>query len=208
MSSSPRVVRQEECLDQAARVLWEQDCGFVPVVDGADMLVGVVTDRDLCMASFSQSKALAAVPVTEVMTRQVTICQPEDALSDAMAEMAKAQVHRMPVVDDQGALVGVLSVSDVMQLAAARPTAVPAKQLVATMAAITKPRSGGRDFTAKAKGAAAPRKKAAAKKATAKKATAKKAEPTKTEPAKTEPKAKSASAAAAKGRGKNKASAD
>lgn len=166
MSREPRAVRTVDRLDEAARILWEQDCGFVPVVDGDHTLVGVLTDRDLCMASYTQAKAVANVPVLAVMARELTTCQPEDSLAVAMDKMAAAQVHRLPVVDERGVLVGVLSSSDLIQFAAARPTAMAAAKVLATVAAITKPRSGRRDFS-QTKPAA--RKKAPTQKGPAKK---------------------------------------
>lgn len=172
MSTEPRAVSVMDRLDEAARILWEQDCGFVPVVDGTNTLVGVLTDRDLCMASYTQASAVANVPVRAVMARELTTCRPEDPLATAMAAMAAAQVHRLPVVDARGALVGVLSSSDLMQLATARPAAVIAAKVLATVAAITRPRSGGRDSVAEAK--TAPPKRRTAKKRVAKKPVAKK----------------------------------
>ncbi len=174
MSREPRAVRTVDRLDEAARILWEQDCGFVPVVDGAHTLVGVLTDRDLCMASYTQAKAVANVPVLAVMARELTTCQPEDSLAVAMDKMAAAQVHRLPVVDVRGVLVGVLSSSDLIQFAAARPTAMAAAKVLATVAAITKPRSGGRDFSqtkpaVRKKGPAKKPARKVAKKAAAKK---------------------------------------
>ena len=186
MSAKPSSVCAEDHLDQAARILWEQDCGFVPVMDADDLLVGVVTDRDLCMASYSQVKPVASVAVEAVMTRELTTCQPGDTVAEAMAAMASAQVHRVPVIDANGVLVGVLSLSDLVQLAAARPSALPAKQMVATIAAVTKPRRGGRNFVAEAKSATPPRKKAAAKKEVAKQDPAKQ-DPAKQDPAKKDP---------------------
>ena len=147
MSREPHAVRMVDRLDEAARILWEQDCGFVPVVDGANVLVGVLTDRDLCMASYTQGKPVANMPVLAVMARELTTCGPEDSLVSAMDVMAKAQVHRLPVVDARGVLLGVLSSSDLIQVAQARPAAVAIAKVLATIAAISKPRNGARDFS-------------------------------------------------------------
>ena len=131
--------------------MWEQDCGFVPVVDGANMLVGVVTDRDLCMASYMQGAPIASIPVVAVMVSEPVTCGPGATLKAAMGTLTEQQVHRLPVVDSKGALVGVLSMNDVMQVAQARLNVVTAASVLATMAAITKPRSGARNFTANEK---------------------------------------------------------
>ncbi|MFT4514235.1 MAG: CBS domain-containing protein [Planctomycetota bacterium] len=146
MNKEPHAVRIVDRLDEVARIMWEQDCGFVPVVDGANTLVGVVTDRDLCMASYMQGVPIASIPVVAVMVPEPVTCRPEDSVVIAMNALAERQVHRLPVVDSQGVLIGVLSMNDLMQAAQARPTAVAAAKVLATMAAITKPRSGARDF--------------------------------------------------------------
>ena len=140
MSQQVRSVRMTERADAAARILWEHDCGIVPVVDGANVLVGVVTDRDLCMASYTQGKPLAEIAVTAVMARAVRSCKPDDALAAAMAAMQQAQVHRLPVVDARGLLVGMLSVNDLIRLAQARPAALDAGAVLKTLAAIGAPR--------------------------------------------------------------------
>ena len=140
MSREPHTVRMVDRLDQAARILLEQDCGFVPVVDGANVLVGVLTDRDLCMASYMQAKAIANVPVLAVMARELVTCGPGESLNHAMEIMARAQVHRLPVVDARGVLLGVLSSNDLLQLAVTRPAVVAAAKVLATIAAISKPR--------------------------------------------------------------------
>ena len=67
MNREPHAVRIVDRLDEVARIMWEQDCGFVPVVDAANTLVGVITDRDLCMASYMQAAAIASIPVFAVM---------------------------------------------------------------------------------------------------------------------------------------------
>ncbi|MGK0265671.1 MAG: CBS domain-containing protein, partial [Planctomycetota bacterium] len=107
MNREPHAVRIVDRLDEAARIMWEQDCGFVPVVDGTNTLVGVVTDRDLCMASYMQAAPIASIPVVAVMVPEPVTCGPEDTLVAAMETLAQQQVHRLPVVDSQGVLLGV-----------------------------------------------------------------------------------------------------
>ncbi|MFK7741244.1 MAG: CBS domain-containing protein [Planctomycetota bacterium] len=148
MSKEACVVRMGDRLDAAARVLWEQDCGFVPVVDGAGVLVGALTDRDLCMASYTQGKALAEVPVLAAMARELATTTPDSDLKDAMKTMSDRQVRRLPVVDTRGVLVGVLSSNDLVQVSKARPAALAAKSVLETLASVGEPRSGARDFAA------------------------------------------------------------
>lgn len=140
MSREVHTVRMTERADVAARVLWDHDCGIVPVVDSANVLVGVVTDRDLCMATYTQGRALGDIAVSAVMARGLRTCKPDDSLAVAMAAMQQAQVHRLPVVDARGVAVGMLSSNDLVRLAGSRPAALDATAVLKTLAAICAPR--------------------------------------------------------------------
>lgn len=159
MSREPRAVRIGERLDAAARVLWEADCGIAPVVDAAGVLVGVVTDRDLCMASYTQGRSLGEIPLTSVMVRSVRSCRADEPLAAAMAAMQQAQVHRLPVVDARNLLVGVLSTNDLVRTAHARPAALDAGTVLKCLATIGAPR---REPVRGARSASAPTPAAAA----------------------------------------------
>lgn len=140
MTREVRSVRTTDRLDAAARVMWEHDCGLCPVVDASNVLVGVVTDRDLCMASYTQGRALGELPVGAVMARGLRTCKPDDSLVQALGVLQQAQVHRLPVVDARGALVGVLSVSDLARCAQVRPTVLDGAAVLKTIAQIRAPR--------------------------------------------------------------------
>ncbi|HEX5054719.1 MAG TPA: CBS domain-containing protein [Planctomycetota bacterium] len=140
MSREPRAVRIVDRLDAAARVLWEHDCGIAPVVDGDNLLVGVLTDRDLCMAAYTQGRAIYEIPVATVMARSVRTCRPDDPLAAAMSTMQQAQVHRLPVVDARGVLIGMLSTNDLVRAAQSRPAAVDGQSVLRLLAAIAAPR--------------------------------------------------------------------
>ena len=103
MSTSPVCVTPATPLDEAARLMKDQDVGMLPVVDsdGSTKLVGVVTDRDI------------ACRVREAMTEQITTCRPADDVDDVMKAMGKEQVRRIPIVDERGSLVGVVSQADI-----------------------------------------------------------------------------------------------
>jgi CBS domain-containing protein len=118
MSDAVHVCSPEQPLSFAARLMWERDCGAVPVVSEAGMLVGIVTDRDACMAAYTQGLPLAAITVRDVMARHVHTCSPEDSLVRVTTSMADAQVRRMPVVDSEHRLVGMISLADIARSAA------------------------------------------------------------------------------------------
>jgi CBS domain-containing protein len=140
MTREPRAVRLHERLDAAARVMWEQDCGFCPVVDSTGVLVGVLTDRDLCMAAYTQGRSLSELGVTAAMARSVRTVRAEDTVQAVLAVMQQAQVHRVPVVDARGMLVGIVASNDLVRAAVNRPAAVDALGVVKALAVIGSPR--------------------------------------------------------------------
>jgi CBS domain-containing protein len=127
MTKDPRTCSADDALATAARLMWERDCGCVPVVAGAGshQVVGVVTDRDVCMAAYTQGRPLWEIPVRAAMSSEVWTCHPDDTLKDALRIMRHRRVRRLPVVDGQGHLLGLLSLTDVA-LAAGDAAAVQA----------------------------------------------------------------------------------
>ncbi len=127
-----------------ARMMWEHDCGIVPVVDDNGKLVGVATDRDVCMAAYFQGRRLADIPIESCMTREPSVCRPEDALAHAEQVMSDRQVHRVPVVDQAGLPIGMLSLSDLARDAVrtgnGKHVGDPADAVLHTVAAVTRPR--------------------------------------------------------------------
>jgi CBS domain-containing protein len=103
---------------EAARLMWEHDCGVVPVVDEENHPLGIVTDRDICMAAYMTGRPLAAIRVDEVMSRELQTCSPEDSIGKAELSMQDRHVRRLPVVDDDSHLVGILSLNDIARRAA------------------------------------------------------------------------------------------
>ncbi len=101
-------------LAAAAGLLWEYDCGSLPVVDGEGKVIGVVTDRDLCMAAATKNRLASEIPVREVMTGAVHACHPNDDVKSGIKTMKNEKVLRLPVVDDDGRLQGILSMNDIM----------------------------------------------------------------------------------------------
>jgi len=127
--------------DQAARLMWEFDCGVIPVVGDDGRLAGVVTDRDICMAAYTQGRHLAAIPVASAMAKQVVAVHVDDAVEQVEALLADNQVHRVPVIDGTGRPVGVVSTNDLVRLAARARQAAVHRELVKTLAAICEPRT-------------------------------------------------------------------
>jgi CBS domain-containing protein len=146
MSKDVRVCGADEPMTEAARIMWEEDCGCVPVIGGEDrrVLVGIITDRDVCMAAYTRGKPLAELRVAEAMSRDVRTCGPGDTLAAAEGAMRAAQVRRLPVVDGAGQLLGIVSLSDIARefarLRARGAKGVSAVELGELLAGICEPR--------------------------------------------------------------------
>ena len=104
----------ESDLGAAATTMWKRDCGAVPVVDAERKVVGMITDRDICMAVSTRNKLASAIKVSEVISGKVYACAPDDDIKDALETMQSAQLRRLPVVDNDGRLHGILSINDVV----------------------------------------------------------------------------------------------
>lgn len=112
-----RSCRPESNLATAAMVMWEMDCGVVPVVDAKNKVVGVVTDRDICMAVATRPLLASQILVEHLMRGPLHTCRLDDDIKAAVRTMAGSAVRRLPVLNDAGELAGVLSVTDVVMAA-------------------------------------------------------------------------------------------
>ena len=146
MCSEVGRVTVEDCANEAARILWECDCGIVPVVASSDtgQLEGVITDRDICMAAYTQGKPLSEIPVRSAMSQDVLTCSPEDPIARVEERMRNAQIRRLPVVDSGRRLVGMLSLADIAREAGRshqpqRKSGVDPREVGDTLASITQP---------------------------------------------------------------------
>jgi CBS domain-containing protein len=143
MAREVRACAPDDTLNGAARIMWEADCGCVPVVREG-RLVGMITDRDVCMAAYTRGRSLHEVRVREAMSRAVRTCRPDDEVDTALETLREAKVRRLPVVDDRCRLVGLFSLSDAARAIAAlrtlRARRHAAEQLAATLAAVCEPR--------------------------------------------------------------------
>lgn len=113
MHSHVHTCAPETDLGSAARIMWDHDCGIVPVTEENGRLVGVVTDRDICIAAATKDRPPSAIRVREVFERKPRACAPDDDVRSAMDLMAEARVRRLPVVEGE-TLRGILSLNDVI----------------------------------------------------------------------------------------------
>jgi CBS domain-containing protein len=145
MTGGVKVCAPQDSLNQAAKIMWENDCGCVPVVDRNSRVVGIVTDRDICMAAYTQGVSLHLIPADIAMARHVISCAPEDDVAIAEKLMQENKVHRVPVVTSEGKLVGIVSLSDLAREAERERSAgvqrqVSSEEVAETVGAIRQPR--------------------------------------------------------------------
>ncbi|HEY3816893.1 MAG TPA: CBS domain-containing protein [Polyangiaceae bacterium] len=102
----------DHALSCAAKIMWDHDCGSVPVVDERGKAVGMVTDRDICMAAFTRDLAPSQMTVGSVCSRALVAVREDESIEAAERLMQRHKVRRLPVIDAEGRPVGVLSIGD------------------------------------------------------------------------------------------------
>jgi CBS domain-containing protein len=130
-----------DTLEQAARSMWEADLGCLPVVDEEGTPVGIITDRDVCMAAYTQGGALRDARVSSAMSRKLITCRPDSSIADVEELMRSAQIRRIPVVDFMGLLVGMVTLADLARHAQSPLHLSTASGLARTLATITERRA-------------------------------------------------------------------
>ena len=113
MTSNPKTISPSTTAQEAARMMKSEDVGALPIVEG-DKLAGVVTDRDLAIRVLAEGKS-PDTAVSEIASKDVVTVDPDQTLEEAARLMAEHQVRRLPVVEEDGRLVGVLAQADVAQ---------------------------------------------------------------------------------------------
>jgi len=145
MSTNVETVHLDDSLNRAAQIMWEHNCGAVPVIDGESRVVGMLTDRDVCMAGYTQGLPLSQIQVSSACAHVMQTCKMTDSLQTAENIMGAAQIHRLPVVDDDDKLRGIVSLGDLAQhvhRAGRRPNSLSYESVARTLAAITQSPSG------------------------------------------------------------------
>jgi CBS domain-containing protein len=112
MTDRPRCVTPETRVSEAAQLMKSDDVGSLPILDG-EQLAGMVTDRDIVIRAIAEGKDPRGMPVREVASRELVTVHADDDLSNALKLMASEQVRRLPVVDDDNRLVGIVAQADV-----------------------------------------------------------------------------------------------
>lgn len=113
MTANPRACTTTTNLAEAASFMWEYDCGILPVVADEGTVVGLITDRDICIGGATRNRKLSNIAVGEIMSGTVYSCAPEDDMRNALKTMQERKVRRLPVVAPEGTLEGLLSINDI-----------------------------------------------------------------------------------------------
>ncbi|HLG13055.1 MAG TPA: CBS domain-containing protein [Blastocatellia bacterium] len=101
-------------LAEAVALMWKSDCGALPIVGDGGKVIGIVTDRDIAVAAGTSNRRPSEIIVSEVMSKSVYDCSPEDDIHTALKTMRKDRVRRLPVIDRDGALRGIVSMNDIV----------------------------------------------------------------------------------------------
>ena len=140
--------RPDDTLNDAALQLWERDCGSLPVCAdddaGNSQVIGMLTDRDICMAALFQGKPLHELKVADAMSREIRVAKVDDRIEDVELLMREVKIRRVPVTDVTGRLVGIVTLADLARAARSRGSsrragAVSERDVGHTLAAICDP---------------------------------------------------------------------
>jgi CBS domain-containing protein len=113
MTSDPKVVEPDKPVAEAAKLMKQEDVGIVPIVDDQNHLVGTITDRDITVRVVAEEKDPKSTTVSEVASQNPVTVDPQQNLDEALRLMAQHQVRRLPVVEEDGKLVGIVAQADV-----------------------------------------------------------------------------------------------
>ncbi len=114
MMGTPYYCQPETNLGSATELMWNANCGFLPVETADGKVTGVITDRDICVALGTRNRLPGDIVVGEVMTGKLYSCAPEDDIHQALQSMKEGRVRRLPVIAKNGSLAGVISMDDVL----------------------------------------------------------------------------------------------
>ena len=136
MTPDARATWITESLADAAKSMWENDCGVLPIIKDGRKVVGMITDRDICMATAMKDRNPSGISVEEVMTGTVYAATPEEDIEQALKTMREHKIRRLPVLNPQGELEGILSMNDIVLKATGKKPQIDYADVVKTYQAI------------------------------------------------------------------------
>jgi len=142
MSRDLKTCEADDTLELAARGMWDGDVGAMPVIDSLGCPIGVITDRDIAMAAYTQGRPLSQLTVRSAMSDGVHVLGENAKLDDVQTMMQRHHIRRLPVVDRQGQIVGIVTLSDLARCAGPSPKAgITVADIVHTLRTVSEPRS-------------------------------------------------------------------
>ncbi len=137
MTKSVSTCDEQTNLSSAAIMMWDGDCGILPIVDEREKVVGVITDRDLSLAMATKNRLPTEIPVGEIVEKgDFKACSPDDDVKQALKIMGEHQIRRLPVVNEQGQIQGMLSINDLILHSQAESGDLSDKNVMEAMKAI------------------------------------------------------------------------
>lgn len=130
-----------DSLRRALQIMWDHDCGAVPVVDSDDKPIAMITDRDLSMAAYTRGGLDVGGPVVTTMSKDLFSCVRDQSIDDALATMRRYQIRRLVVVEPEGKLAGILSLADIARWAKRHKSRRYLERVAHTLATISEPRA-------------------------------------------------------------------
>jgi CBS domain-containing protein len=115
MTTRVHTCRSGEMLDRAAKIMWQHGYSEVPVVDDDGFVIAMVSDRSVCICAYTQGKALSEIPVTCAAPDRVHVVRTEDSLESAHELMRRHHIRCLPVVENTGRLIGLVSITDIIR---------------------------------------------------------------------------------------------
>jgi CBS domain-containing protein len=112
MTPNPCAIDEDKTVEYAAKMIRDEDVGLAPIV-GGDRLIGMLTDRDIAIRVVAEGKHPQTTKVSEVMSRELVTIDPDQDLEEALRLMSRHQVRRLPVVEEDGRLIGVIAQADI-----------------------------------------------------------------------------------------------
>jgi CBS domain-containing protein len=140
MTKNVSSCRPEDNLAQLAEVMWNQQCGALPILDGSGRVMGIITDRDICIALGTRNIRASEVLARDVSPPGCVSCSPDNDVRDALRTMATQEVGRLPVVDEAGQMVGILSIDDIIFRAGGGRSGLSDREIIDTLTAMREER--------------------------------------------------------------------
>ena len=114
MTPEAKTIWITESLTDAAKEMWEHDCGALPIIKDGRKVVGMITDRDICMATAMRDRNPSQISVEEIMNKCVYSAKAEEDIEQALQTMREHKIRRLPVLNLEGELEGILSMNDIV----------------------------------------------------------------------------------------------